>query len=181
MRVSREVAQENRQKVVDEAARLFRIHGYEGIGISGLMKAAGMTHGGFYKQFPDKTALMVEATQAAMAQHEKDWARRLEKAGGDRLEAFRQAYLHDTHLTRVAEGCVLPALAAEAPRHGEALQSAFAEGLEKLADLVAPEDRAVALSTIAQVVGALMLARAAGDHPVADQVIAAVGGKADEG
>ena len=54
MRVSRETAARNRDNVVKTASRQFREHGYDGIGIAGLMKAAGLTQGGFYKQFADK-------------------------------------------------------------------------------------------------------------------------------
>ena len=40
MRVSREVAEQNRKSVVDTASRLFRENGYDGIGVAALMKAA---------------------------------------------------------------------------------------------------------------------------------------------
>ena len=65
MRVSRETAARNRENVVKTASRQFREHGYDGIGIAGLMKAAGLTQGGFYKQFADKDAIITEATQQA--------------------------------------------------------------------------------------------------------------------
>ena len=51
MRVSRAQAEENRQNVIDVASRLFREHGFDGIGLKDLMEGAGMTQGAFYKQF----------------------------------------------------------------------------------------------------------------------------------
>ena len=48
MRVSRERAAENRDRIIDAAGRLFRERGFDGIGVANLMKAAGLTHGGFY-------------------------------------------------------------------------------------------------------------------------------------
>ena len=45
MRVSREQAAKNRERVLDVAARLFRERGFDGVGVSDLMKAAGLTPG----------------------------------------------------------------------------------------------------------------------------------------
>jgi TetR/AcrR family transcriptional regulator, transcriptional repressor for nem operon len=54
MRVSRERAAENRDRIVDVAGRLFRERGFDGIGVANLMKAAGLTHGGFYGHFASR-------------------------------------------------------------------------------------------------------------------------------
>ncbi|MCE3250352.1 MAG: TetR family transcriptional regulator, partial [Geminicoccaceae bacterium] len=43
MRVSREQAAENRDRIIDAAGRLFRERGFDGIGVANLMKAAGLT------------------------------------------------------------------------------------------------------------------------------------------
>ena len=47
MKVTREQAAENRERILDAAAQLFRERGFEGIGVADLMKEAGLTHGGF--------------------------------------------------------------------------------------------------------------------------------------
>ena len=47
MKVTREQAIQNRDRVLDVAARLFRERGFDGIGVADLMKSAGLTHGGF--------------------------------------------------------------------------------------------------------------------------------------
>ena len=47
------------------AARLLRQHGYDGIGVADIMKAAGLTHGGFYSHFKSKDELVEKALQAA--------------------------------------------------------------------------------------------------------------------
>ena len=56
MKVTREQAAQNRDRVLDVAARLFRERGFDGIGVADLMKNAGLTHGGFYGQFGSKEA-----------------------------------------------------------------------------------------------------------------------------
>jgi len=57
MRVTREQAAANREKIVEVASRLFRKHGFDGIGVADIMKAAGLTHGGFYGHFESKDDL----------------------------------------------------------------------------------------------------------------------------
>ena len=54
MKVTREQAAANREKIVEVASILFRKHGFEGIGVADIMKAAGLTHGGFYGHFKSK-------------------------------------------------------------------------------------------------------------------------------
>ena len=66
MRVSREKAAENRQRIVEAAARLFRDDGFDGVGVDAIMKEAKLTHGGFYGHFASKDALMAEAMAHAL-------------------------------------------------------------------------------------------------------------------
>src|SRR5258707_14600819 len=67
MRVSREKAAENRERIVDAAARLFRDKGLDGVGVDAIMKDAGLTHGGFYGHFASKEALAAEGWPAHSA------------------------------------------------------------------------------------------------------------------
>jgi len=177
MRVSREVAAKNRQRVVDTASREFRTHGYDGIGVAGLMKAAGMTHGGFYKQFEHKDALAVEATAQALGRNFTHWQRQLDDAGGDPLGTLRHWYLSQAHLEERGKGCTYAALAAEAPRHGEALQEVFTDALERQVEDIAEridgsdDARAEVLRTVSQVIGAMILARAVSDPELRDEIL----------
>ena len=68
MKVSREQAAENRERILDAAARLFREKGFDGIGVADLMQGAGLTHGGFYGQFASKEDLAAQACARALAQ-----------------------------------------------------------------------------------------------------------------
>ena len=61
MKVSREQAAQNRERILDAAAQLFRERGFEGIGVADLMKEAGLTHGGFYGHFSSKEDLIAQA------------------------------------------------------------------------------------------------------------------------
>ena len=66
MRVSRVQATENRQTVINVASRLFREHGFDGIGLKDLMEGAGLTQGAFYKQFSSKEDLATQASARAL-------------------------------------------------------------------------------------------------------------------
>lgn len=55
-KVRREQAAENRDRIILVAGRLLRERGVDGIGVDPLMQAAGLTHGGFYKNFASKEA-----------------------------------------------------------------------------------------------------------------------------
>ena len=74
MRVSRIQAAENRETVINVASRLFREHGFDGIGLKDLMKGAGLTQGAFYKQFASKDDLAAQAARRAMASGFNRWS-----------------------------------------------------------------------------------------------------------
>ncbi|RVU39583.1 TetR/AcrR family transcriptional regulator [Hwanghaeella grinnelliae] len=173
MRVSREVAEENRKRVVETAGRLFRRHGYDGIGVAALMKAAGLTQGGFYKQFEDKSALVAEATESALAENRKMLEDAIAASDSPPCEAIARWYLSPSHVDMTAEGCCFAALAAEAPRQGEEVQSIFREAMEASLDLMTgPDgDRKEAMRQLSTMVGALVLARAAGSDGLANELM----------
>src|SRR5690349_9427188 len=67
-RVSQAQAAQNRERIVDTAARLFRERGMAGVSVADVMAEAGLTHGGFYKHFASKDALVAEAVTLAFTQ-----------------------------------------------------------------------------------------------------------------
>src|SRR5947207_15276537 len=74
MRVSRIQAAENRQTVINAASRLFREHGFDGIGLKDLMEGAGLTQGAFYKQFASKEDLVAQASRRALESASRRWS-----------------------------------------------------------------------------------------------------------
>jgi TetR/AcrR family transcriptional regulator, transcriptional repressor for nem operon len=97
MRVSREKSAETRERILDVAATLFREKGFDGIGLAEIMKAAGLTHGGFYKHFGSKDDLEAQATGVALARNAADWRRLFEGATARPLSAFIDEYLSPHH------------------------------------------------------------------------------------
>ncbi|BBK33750.1 TetR family transcriptional regulator [Stella humosa] len=181
MRVTKEQAARNRDRIVEVAGELFRRHGFDGIGIADVMKAAGLTHGGFYGHFASKEDLAAQASAAALEAGRARWQRLGEKAGDGAFSAFVERYLSPIHRDAPERGCVLAALGAESARQPGPVRDAAASGIDRLADVVAgmlpaaapAERRRHALAVLAQMVGAMVLARAAGDSELSDEILAA--------
>ncbi len=64
-RVSRQQKESNRERIVAAASHGFKARGFDAFGIDELMKAAGMTHGGFYNHFESKEDLALEVLNQA--------------------------------------------------------------------------------------------------------------------
>lgn len=181
MRVSREKAEANRRNVVEVASRLFRQRGYDGIGLADLMKGAGLTQGGFYKQFGSKDALIVEASVEALKIGAGRWAQLASDAPGNPLTAIVEFYLSPGHRDEKAEGCAIAALGPDAARHGGTLRQAFGAGvehyLELLDDMVQADTdghrRDKAMVIISTMVGALVLSRAVEDQQMSGDILRA--------
>jgi len=93
MKVSREQAAQNRERIVEAAAQLFRERGFEGIGVADLMKEAGLTHGGFYGHFSSKDDLIAEASARALTHSLALLSNLPERPSGDPLSTIAGAYL----------------------------------------------------------------------------------------
>lgn len=179
MRVSRDKARENRRRVVSVSSELFREQGVDGTPIGELMAEVGLTHGGFYKQFGSKAELVQEACAAALGETLAFWDDYLAQAEDPRA-AFVRAYLSSRHRDEVATGCLLPALAGEARREPEPVRDVFAEAiaayadrLDRPADVRTPATRQAALATLSGLVGALVLARACNDPELSEEILTA--------
>lgn len=180
MRVSREKALENREQVIATAARLLRERGFDGIGVADIMKAAGMTHGGFYRHFESKDELAVKASEKAIADTKAVIVDELSKRPEDPLRVLIERYVSSNHRDDPGAGCILPALAADAARRDDpALRQVFSaniqEYLDQLAILLAARPAATgvrsAAGILSEMVGAVVLARVIGDEALADQLI----------
>lgn len=179
MRVSREQATRNRERIVATAATLFREHGFDGIGVADIMGSAGLTHGGFYGHFASKEQLAAEASAKALTASLARWQRRIDADGRAGFSVIADAYLSTRHRDHPGSGCALAALGAEARRHDPAVQQAFGATLSALVDAVtsampgrdSQRQRARAIASLATMVGALVLARAAGDDPLSGEIL----------
>lgn len=174
MKVTKAQAQANRARVVETATTLFRERGYDGVGVADLMAAAGLTHGGFYKNFGSKADLMAESAACGLAQNAALIA-------GKDIAQFVQLYLSREHRDGRATGCTIAALSGDAARQPEAVRASFAAGIERLLATLDPmpdssdaeATRINHLAILAQAVGAVVISRACpDDSPLADEILA---------
>lgn len=166
---------ETRQRIIGEAARRFRKDGIEGTGLVPLMKALGLTHGGFYAHFASKDALVQASLDAAAEQTLQRWPEPCDDAA---RRAFVASYLSAEHRDNAGEGCPLTTLAAELGLRGhasgttDAIVTRLSARLDNCTTVSAPEDQG--LVALAAMVGALTLARGVADKATSDRILAAV-------
>ena len=177
MRVTRERAAAHREKILGVPGTLFRQHGFDGIGVADIMKRAGLTHGGFYGQFPSKDDLVAEACARVLGN--EGWVERLTGTPKPSLGALIRAYLSADHRDDPGHGCLMAALGSDVVRQPRAVRRAFTDGfrarIDALLKLVpgrsAAARRGQALATMAGLVGALILSRAVDDPKLSDEIL----------
>ena len=175
MRVSREKAAENRERIVDAASRLFREKGFDGAGVDAIMHAAGLTHGGFYGHFGSKDDLAAEAVTRAFGRSAEKQSRYAT------LSDLVSAYLSERHCADRANGCAIAALGADMARQSEGVRrglTAYVRAqLDHFTRLLRNGARASrrrrAIATLAGMVGALTLARAVDDPALSKEILEA--------
>jgi TetR/AcrR family transcriptional repressor of nem operon len=181
MRVSRETFAANRERIVEVAGALFREKGFDGIGVADIMKAAGLTHGGFYGHFASKDDLAAEASRVVLGHSTRKWHAVVEGAPGRKLPALVDHYLSVAQRDTPGRGCAFPALGAEAARQGGAVRDAFTDGMEALVAILAglaagrsaAARRKRALAMFSTMVGAMLLARAVNDDRLSREILTA--------
>jgi TetR/AcrR family transcriptional regulator, transcriptional repressor for nem operon len=168
MRISKEAAAENKDRVIKAACRLIREKGFEGFGVAEVMREAGLTHGGFYNHFESKEDLGVAAIREAFGLAIAKLDRRFAEAPG-RAEAFKhyvERYLSGRVRDNPGLSCPMASLGTEAARYDQALKAEFANGVEAYLEAFAAvlggvkERRAEAIVISSALIGALTLARA---------------------
>jgi TetR/AcrR family transcriptional repressor of nem operon len=176
MRVSKEQAAENRERILKEASRLIRERGISGTGVDALTEAAGMTHGSLYSQFGSKERLVEDAVEYAIA------AKGQEVPALFALSDYISEYLSPRHRDGPGKGCPLAALVCEIPRQSQGVRDRFTAGVRGMIGMLGgrmdsgfkPKQREEkALATIASLVGALVLARAVSDPKLSDDILRA--------
>ncbi|WP_312223822.1 TetR/AcrR family transcriptional regulator [Rhizobium rhizoryzae] len=179
MRVSRAQAEANRETVINVASRLFREHGFDGIGLKDLMKGAGLTQGGFYKQFESKDDLAALASRRALESATRRWSS-VAASSADPIQGIIDLYLSACHRGEIGDGCPLVALGSDAARQSEDVRKPFEDGikahLQVLSELLPATDSRETRTQKAEVmlalmVGAVTLSRIVTDETLAERLL----------
>ncbi|KFE63177.1 TetR/AcrR family transcriptional regulator [Hyalangium minutum] len=169
---------ETHERIVRVAAARFREEGVDGLGVSDLMKEAGLTHGGFYRHFDSREELVAEAIERAL----QDGGRAVtavENLKHSALAALVDGYLSEAHRDGLATSCAVTTLAGDVARSNERARSAYTRQvstyLELLTKLIASDTqrarRTKAIAALSTLVGAVSLARAVNDEKLSREIL----------
>lgn len=164
-RYSPEHKAQTREKLLETARGLFREEGFDAASIDRLMKAAGLTRGGFYAHFDSKESLVHEVLEQDSGLLKQ---LRASETKGE-IAASLNVYLSEEERAERVQ-CPLVAHAIDAYRGGDKRRELYAAQVSGIRDAIAAvaPDRATLLTIIA--VGAATLSAVAADDESASEI-----------
>jgi TetR/AcrR family transcriptional regulator, transcriptional repressor for nem operon len=179
MRYSAQHKAQTHERLIKTAAKQFRRRGVQGIGIAKLMGGLGLTHGGFYAHFDNKSELVAAAARNIF----KEATVQIEAAAaaapkGRELTAIISSYLSAGH--RDTHGCLLPGLTGEIARQPQTVRTALTQAFYEYANRISKympgsneeERRSQARLLFSGMAGTMMVARAINDRQLSDTMLA---------
>lgn len=134
MRYAETHKDETRKALLAAAAGQLREKGPDRLSIAQVMKAAGLTHGGFYAHFKSKDALLDETLSDIFSKGKRRVARLLEGLPPRHaLATYIDFYVGESHRDNPAHGCPITALSSDMPRQSKKFRAAFEDGVKNLA------------------------------------------------
>jgi TetR/AcrR family transcriptional repressor of nem operon len=126
---------QTRARIVESARVMFNRHGFEQVSIDEIMKAAGLTRGGFYNHFGSKDELYAEAVRSFTTCN--PFVRSLSDAPPrsprQLAELLIELYLSEETLADVDQHCPLIALPSDVARAGLQPRAAYTQLVENMA------------------------------------------------
>jgi TetR/AcrR family transcriptional repressor of nem operon len=168
------------RKIVRNASRQLRAKGLNGPAVTTLMKASGLTHGGFYRHFGSRDDLLVEAIEESLQELCDKLVASAESAkSGEGWKAMVKTYLSIELCDRAEEGCPIAALAPDMARTRPGLKQRIARAILKLRQGIMPfmpgrnmdEKAANFLAIFSSMVGAVAIARTMPDAAVRQRIL----------
>ncbi len=166
---------ETREKLLVAAGRGFRLHGFGGIGVDGVAKAAGVTSGAFYAHFGSKAAIFDEALSLGLDDLRNGIAMFRAERGAGWLRPFVLWYLSEPRRADLAGACALPALSLEAARADAPTREVYTARLHSVVTELAaglpsaaPEKDAWAI--LALLAGGMTMAHALADSEAGSRI-----------
>lgn len=172
------------RRILEVASARVREAGIEKPAIGELMKAANLTHGGFYRHFSSREDLVDEAIQRALA----DGAARmadtvaLDNGADAALHGLVEAYLSEQHRDEVSGSCAVATLASDVARASDRARTAYTRQVEDYLEIIesALDDpdptrrRRQALVDLSALVGAVLMARAVNSPTLSRELLTEV-------
>jgi TetR/AcrR family transcriptional repressor of nem operon len=138
MRYQPEHKVEIHQKIVKDGSRRIRTEGLTGAAVTAVMRDAGLTHGGFYKHFESKDALLIESLGESFREIGDRLVQSAEQSRSEEpWKAIVKTYLSLEFCDQAERGCPLTALAPELARVDKKMRG------QVLSELVTYRDRMI--------------------------------------
>lgn len=173
MRYAHDHKAQTHERILHEASARFRRDGIGATGLQPLMKALGLTHGGFYAHFKSKDDLVEKALRCAADEANEHSRKAFEQDDG--LSAFIDMYLSEGHRDQPEKGCPIPTMASELGQRGQAspiTDELIASRLASLQNaLSGPDADAHSVVMLSTLVGALMLSRSTQDPALSERIL----------
>lgn len=189
MRYSSEHKAQTRDRVLKEAAAVLRASGPDRLGVAEVMNRAGLTHGGFYAHFANRDELLSEAVGYMFRDRYEHFFSDGETAEPRvALQRFVDNYLSARHCKARDTGCPIPILAGELHRLPAKAQGRFDQAVNRLTQGVAvlldrmgvEGAQARAASAVAEMVGAVAIARTLASPVAAGELLLAAKASVEE-
>lgn len=179
MRYDQQHAEATRTRVLEACARQFREHGFGGVGVEALARAAHVTSGAFYNHFGSKAGAFAAVVKAGVERLRLGVEHFRQAQGPGWLPAFIAYYLGREHRRDVAGSCLLPSLSGDVSRSDAATRAAYETELLAVAARIAeglPGEpaREAAWPILAALAGGVMLSRAVADPALSQEIAEAV-------
>ncbi|MDZ4866035.1 MAG: TetR/AcrR family transcriptional regulator [Alphaproteobacteria bacterium] len=180
MRYGEGHSEKTKNRVVKIAAAQMRKRGPDNVGVADVMSRAGLTHGGFYAHFESKDDLIAAAIGRMFEESRarfREWTEGKDQPGA--LRAYINAYVSKAHRDKPESGCAIAALSSDIGRQGSKARAAYDAGIMGLANSIgtllpiedAAKRRALALSMLAEMTGAVAAARAVSDQTLSEEIL----------
>lgn len=173
--------EESKARILASAARGFRSHGFGGLGVDGLAKAAGVTSGAFYAHFKSKSEAFRETVRGGLGQFAETLGQ-FRAEGGDWVARFIDFYLGENRRCDLAQSCALQSLTGEVARADTQTREDYEAQLNRIIaalalgmpDATEAERRDRATAVLAMLSGGVSMARAVLDPAIAEGIADAV-------
>ena len=171
------------RKIVKGASRQLRKKGLNGPTVAALMKASGLTHGGFYKHFSNRDDLVVEAVEESLRDLTQTLLDAAEHSGSDAAwKAVVTAYLSLERCDRAEIGCPIAALGPDISRSPSGIKRRTSAAILKFRSELLPlmpgrneeERQSNFLMIISSIVGAITIARTMPDVEIRQKILSTV-------
>jgi len=169
---------QNRERILNEAAKQIREGGLESLSVGTLMGRVNLTHGGFYGHFASRAELIAQALERALLEGE---AKARASDGPDRpasASAMVKGYLSRAHRDAPNTGCAIAALISDVGRADTRCRAVMEPHIEnfitKAARVLGSDSDDEAILAASAMIGALAISRVITDPKRSDAILRAV-------